>query len=221
MLKRTVLPILLFSAMFVISPAVISAEDPFVMDDFEAGLGGWYGSGGGGALNGTVVVVKDAHDGKGAMEVTLPKGNAGWTLAQSAGRGAAFAQLEDRGYEAINFWIKGIEGIDQAPPALQLMLLGIGDHGTDNRWLYNFTAPLDEWTFFSIPFKDFVTWNQEKRVFKIEFLDYPGFYRARTPWPDMEFIVDQIEVGPITQMKPESVDPSEKLSATWGRIKGY
>ena len=221
MLKRTVLGILLFSAMFIISPAVISEEEPFVMDDFEVGLANWYGSGGGGAVNGMIEHVKDAHDGKRAMQVTLPKGNAGWTLAQRVGRGFEFAQLEDSGHEAINFWIKGIEGIDVKPPALQLMLLGIGDHGTDNRWTYNFTAPLDEWAFFSVPFKEFKPWNQEKREFKIEFLDYPGFYMARSPWPQMEFIVDQMEVGYITQIKPKPVEPLGKLPVTWGRTKRY
>ena len=163
---------------------------------------------------------KDAHDDKRAMKITLPKGNAGWTLVQSRARGAEFANLADKGYEAFNFWIEGLKGIDQDPPILRFMLIGSGDHSTDNRWQINIKAPLDEWTFFSIPFKDLNPWNQEKREFRIEFLDYPGLYQARSPWPEMEFIVDQMEVGPITVpdfMQP--VEPLEKLSMTWGGIK--
>ena len=217
--RLTVLGILLFSALFVISPAAISEVEPFVVDDFEAGMGNWYGSGGGGAVFGSLEETKDAQVGKRAMRITLPKGDAGWTLVQSRGRGAEFMNLGDEGYEAINFWFKGLEGTDGTQVLLHLT--GIGDLATDNRWDYRFTAPLDEWTFFSVPFTDTTPWNQEKRPFDLTNLDYFGFFRAAIPWPDFEFIVDQIEFGPVTQIKPESVEPSEKLPVAWGRIKSH
>jgi len=220
MLRRTVLAILLLSAILVISPLVICKEEPYVIDDFEGGVGKWFEANWGGAPNAMFEETKDAHDGKRAMKITVPKGKVGGTLVETVSEGAKYVKLVDEGYEAFNFWIKGIEGIDEQPPALRLQLLGIGDHTKDNRWLYNFAAPLDEWTFFSIPFKDFEPW-QEKREFKIEFLDYLGFDEPRRPWPDMEFIVDQIEVGYITEIEAKSVEPLEKLSVTWGRIKGY
>ena len=220
MLRGTVSWTLLFSVMFAISPAVLSAEKPFVLDDFESGLGNWFGSGGGGAANGIFEETDEAHDGETAMKIMLPKGNAGFTAVQSRDRGAEFVKLEGRGYEAISFWTRGIKSIDAEP--VLLMLTGIGAHTTNNRWTYNFTAPLDEWTLLSIPFKDFKKWQLEKREFDINLLGYPTFYTdGGGLWPDIEFIVDQIEVGPITQEKPRFVEPSGKLSATWGRIRGY
>ena len=219
MLNRSVVAVLFFSVVLVISPRVVSAAEPFVINDFEDGLGKWYGSGGGGAINGTIEETADAHDGTKGMKVIIPANDKGWSLAQFSGRGAEFAQLGDKGHEALRFWIKGIKGIDK-DLVLQTMMIGIGDHSTDNRWLLNFNAPLGVWTQMIIPFTDFQTWNQEKRAFKIEFLDYLGFYRAKTPWPDMEFIVDQMEVGLIKE-PTTSVAPLGKLPLTWGQIKGY
>ena len=206
--------ILLLSTIFVVSPAVIAKEDPYVIDDFEIGLGIWFGQ-----LNAVPEETKDAHDGRKAMKVTWPKGNAASTRVMTIGQGAKYVKLADKGYEAFNFWVKGIEGTEEA--LVRLHLVGIGEHLTDNRWQGYFNAPLDEWTLISLPFKDLKGWNQEKEPFKIESLDYLGFFNAAVPWPDMEFIVDQMEVGYIVEMKPETVEPLEKLSATWGRIKGH
>ena len=211
--------ILSLSVMFVMSPRAICEVEPFVVNDFEIGLGTWYGGGGGGAPETVIEQVKDAHDSRGAMHVTRPKGNVGWSYTQFAGRSVEFARLGEEGYEAVNFWVKGIEGIDKEP--VRLHLTGAGDHSTDNRWQINFTAPLDEWSLKSLAFEDMVPWNQEKRPFALENIDYFGFFNAGAAWPDTEFIVDQIEFGPITTMKPESVQPAEKLSVTWGQIKGY
>ena len=73
----------------------------------------------------------------------------------------------------------------------------------------------------SMPFKELEGWNQEKRPFKIELLDYHGFFNSARPWPNQEFIVDQMEVGYITEMKPKTIEPLEKLPVTWGRIKDF
>ena len=214
MLRLAVLGVLLFSAVFIISPAVVSREDPYVIDDFESGLGRWFGD-----RNGVAELTKDAHDGDRAMKVTWPKGDASSTVVMTIKEGAKYLKLVDKGYEAFNFWVKGIEGTEEAK--VRFHLLGIGDHATDNRWQANFNAPLDEWTLISMPFTDLVGWNQEKGPFKIELLDYPGFLNAAVPWPDQEFIVDQMEVGYITEMKPKAVEPLEKLPVAWGMIKEH
>ena len=219
MFNRFILAMLFLCAVLAVSPCAIFAAEPFVVADFENVMANWFGGGGGGAVNGAVEETKDAHDGKKAMYVTLPRGTVGWAMAQSRPRGAEYSKLGDMGYEAINFWVKGIEGIDQTQVLLHLT--GAGDHSVDNRWDYRFIAPLDEWTFMSVPFEDMTPWNQEKRPFDLANLDYFGFFRAAIPWPDFEFIVDQMEFGPITQVKPEFVEPSEKLSTTWGRIRGF
>ena len=217
--KQTVLAILVVSAMFAVFPHVIFATEPFVVDNFESGLAKWSGSGGGGAANGIIEETTDARDGKKAMKVTLLASDKGWAMAQGARRGNEYSKLGDKGYEAMNFWFKGLKGTDKTQ--LLLHLTGIGEHSTDNRWDYKFTAPLNEWTFFSIPFEDMKPWNQEKRPFALENLDYFGFFRAAIPWPDFEFILDQIEFGPITEEPTTSVAPWEKLPAAWGRIKKH
>jgi hypothetical protein len=59
MSKLIILVAIFLLATFITSPLVISAEEPFVIDDFETGLGKWYGSGGGGAVNGMLKETKD------------------------------------------------------------------------------------------------------------------------------------------------------------------
>ena len=220
MSRLTIATILFLSAVFVFYPGFIHALEPFAIDDFEGGVGGWSSSQGAGAPSGAIEETKDAHDGK-AGKITMPKGS-GWMVVRS--RDQNFAELGD-GYEAFNFWTKAIEGADQW---IRIMFYGIGDFSGKNRWTYDFKAPLEEWTLMSIPFEDIQPWRGEQRPFDPKNLAFMAFVQEANPplggeqttWGDIEFIVDQIEFGLIASTDM-LIQPSGKLPAMWGQIKQY
>ena len=221
MLKQTIWTTLLLCAVFVFSPDFVYGQDPYTIDDFEGGPGKWSTGQGAGAPSATIEETKDAHDSK-AGKITMP-GGTGWLIVRSQDD-QNFAQLEE-GYEAFNFWVKGLEGTDNW---IRIMFYGIGDISGQNRWIYDFKAPQDEWMHISVSFEDIQPWRNEVRPFEVGFLNFIAFVQEGSPplggeqttWGDIEFIVDDIEIGLV--MDPDMpVEPSEKLTATWGQIKQH
>ena len=188
MLTRLTIPtLLLLSAASVFYASFVYALEPFVIDDFEDGVGGWSKSQGAGATSGIIEETKDAHEGKKAAKITMPKGS-GWMVVRS--RDQNFAEL-DEGCEAFNFWVKGIKGGDQW---VRIMFYGVGDITGKNRWIYDFKPPLDEWTLMSVPFEDIQPWRSEQRPFDPKRLAFMAFVQEASPplggeqttWGDIE-----------------------------------
>ncbi len=107
------------------------------------------------------------------------------------------------------------------------MFYGIGDISGQNRWIFDFKAPLDEWALISIPFEDIKPWRNEQRPFDPTILSFMAFVQEAAPplggqqttWNDIEFIVDQIEFGLLGADMP--VQPLGKLAATWGQLRQH
>lgn len=75
MIGLTTATILSFIALLVLCPSPIYALEPFVIDDFEGGIGAWSTSQGAGAPSGGIEESEDAHDGKAArISFRLPIG---------------------------------------------------------------------------------------------------------------------------------------------------
>ena len=219
-MSRLSIPLTLLAlVMFSVIPGLIYAQESFVIDNFEGGMDIWSTGQGAGALPGSIEQIDGGHDGKGAR-VTMPAGE-GWMIIRTANESLVGV---DEGLTAFNMWVKEVVGSDQW---IRIMFYGVGDISSQNRWVFDFKVPAGGWTLISTPLADIQPWRDEQRPFNPALLSFMAFVQEANPplggeqttWKDIEFLVDDVGFGPLGGDTSASVQPQEKLPATWGKLK--
>lgn len=222
MLRITISMTLLLFVTFAAFPAFTYAQEPFMIDDFEAGMDIWSTGQGAGAPPGSIEQINGGHKGAGAR-ITMPEGS-GWMIIRTA---ADTLLNVGENLEAFNMWVNGVEDTDQWT---RIMFYGVGDISGQNRWIFDFKTPVDEWTLISTPFEEILPWRNEQRPFDPTILSFLAFVQEASPplggeqdtWKDVEFLVDDIEFGLLGEGGDISVvTPLKKLPAIWGELKQH